>query len=73
MNITEEKILVFDADVLIHFMQGDSFSDLRFIYPKNQKVVLQKVFDELQIYKGSKIMLDSAIDTFNSCLLHHFL
>lgn len=64
MKVSEEKILVFDADVLIHFMQAECFSDLRFIFPNNQKVILQKVFDELQIYKESKRMLESAITTF---------
>lgn len=63
MDIPEEKILVFDADVLIHFMQAESFSELRNIYPKNKKIILQKVYDELQIYKKSKVMLDSAIHT----------
>jgi hypothetical protein len=64
MDITEDNILVFDADVLIHFMQAGCFSDLRKIYPKNKKIVLQKVYDEVQIYKESKTMLDSAINIF---------
>ena len=42
MEIAEEKVLVFDADVLIHFMQAGCFSDLKRIYPNNKKVVLQK-------------------------------
>ncbi len=72
MEISEEKILVFDADVLIHFIQGECFSDLRLIYPKNQKVVLQKVYEELQIHSKSKTMLDSAIHTFKFLKLINF-
>lgn len=64
MDIESNKILVFDADVLIHFMQAGCFSDLKRIYPNNKKAVLQKVYDELQVYKDSKVMLDSAIHTF---------
>lgn len=64
MAIPKDKILVFDADVLIHFMQAGCFSDLKRIYPDNKKVVLQKVYDELQVYSKSKTMLDSAIHSF---------
>jgi hypothetical protein len=49
MSLSEEKILVFDADVLIHFMQAGCFSDLKRIYPNNSKVVLKKVYDEIKI------------------------
>lgn len=72
MNIESDKILVFDADVLIHFMQAGCFSDLKRIYPNNKKAVLQKVYDELQVYKDSKVMLDSAIDTFKFLELINF-
>jgi hypothetical protein len=72
MEIAADKILVFDADVLIHFMQAGCFSDLKRIYPENKKVVLQKVYDELQIFKDSKVMLDSAIETFKFLHLIHF-
>lgn len=64
MVISEDKILVFDADVLIHFMQAGCFSDLKRIYPNNKKIVLQKVYEEVQVYKESKTMLDSAITVF---------
>jgi len=64
MEISEEKILVFDADVLIHFMRAEKFSDLRLFYPNNKKVVLQKVVEELGVYRDSKVMLDSAIHQF---------
>lgn len=72
MSVGEEKILVFDADVLIHFIQAGCFSDLKRIYPKNSKIVLQKVYDELQVYKESKTMLDSAIYTFKFLTLMQF-
>jgi len=71
MSLSEEKILVFDADVLIHFMQAGCFSDLKRIYPNNSKVVLKKVYDEI-IYKDSKNMLDSAIYTFKYISLVDF-
>ncbi|AEA44772.1 hypothetical protein [Fluviicola taffensis] len=58
---TPNQILVFDADVLIHFIQGESFSDLRNIFPSNRKIVLDRVYMEVEKYKLSKTMLDSAI------------
>jgi predicted nucleic acid-binding protein len=72
MTIDESKILVFDADVLIHFIQGEAFSELRFIYPKNKKVVLKHVYDELQISSESRVMLDSAIETFKFLSITEF-
>ncbi|MEX1190433.1 MAG: hypothetical protein WEA99_00575 [Brumimicrobium sp.] len=64
MKISEDKILVFDADVLIHFIKSGSFSELRKILPNNKKVVLQKVYEEVQVFKSSKQILDSAIHVF---------
>lgn len=72
MEIAGEKVLVFDADVLIHFMQAGCFSDLKRIYPNNKKVVLQKVYDELQVYKESKVMLESAIHAFKFLSVANF-
>jgi hypothetical protein len=72
MELSADKILVFDADVLIHFMQAGCFSELKHIYPDNKKIVLQKVYDELQVYKDSKVMLDSAIETFQYIQLVSF-
>jgi len=72
MEISEEKLLVFDADVLIHFIQSGCFSDLKRVYPKNKKIILQKVYEELQILKNSKLMLDSAIYTFKFLHLAEF-
>jgi|SRR5690554_3518709 len=72
MDISEKKSLVFDADVLIHFILAECFSELRNIYPKNSKVILQKVYDELQVYKDSRNMLDSAIYTFKYIQLVSF-
>lgn len=72
MDIAADKILVFDADVLIHFMQASCFSDLKRIYPENKKAVLQKVYEELQVYKESKVMLDNAIETFKFLQLVNF-
>lgn len=64
MKPTPKQLLVFDADVLIHFMQGEAFSDLRRIFPSNKKIVLDRVYQEVEKYKDSKTMLDSAIDQF---------
>lgn len=64
MKIEKEKILVFDADVLIHFMRAERFSSLMDIFPSNRKVVLEKVVEELSVYHESKVMLESAINTF---------
>lgn len=71
MSLSEEKILVFDADVLIHFMQAGCFSDLKRIYPDNTKVVLKKVYDEI-VFKDSKTMLDNAIYVFKFISLVDF-
>lgn len=72
MEISADKVLIFDADVLIHFMRAGCFSDLKRIYPDNKKAVLQKVYDELQVYKESKVMLDNAIETFKFLQLVKF-
>lgn len=62
--INPEKILVFDADVIIHFINGDSFSSLKDICPDNEKVILDKVLEELNKNSTTKRMLDSAISVF---------
>jgi len=64
MKPTTTQILVFDADVLIHFMQGEAFSDLRLLFPQNRKIVLDCVYQEVEKYTSSKSMLDSAIHQF---------
>lgn len=72
MELSEEKILVFDADVLIHFMQADKLADLKFIYPENQKVILEKVLDELQVFKKSKEAMHIAIENWKLFSLIEF-
>jgi hypothetical protein len=62
MSLSEEKIFVFDADVIIHFMQAQKLADLRLIYPKNQKVILEKVLAELTVFSRSRAMINTAIE-----------
>jgi hypothetical protein len=44
--IDPSKIIVFDTDVIIHFIKGDKLLDLFRIYP-NKSIVLSKVYNEL--------------------------
>lgn len=62
MSLSEEKIFVFDADVIIHFMQAQKLADLQHIYPKNQKVILEKVLAELTVFSRSRAMIHTAIE-----------
>lgn len=57
MELSEEKVLVFDADVIIHFIQANHFSSLRDIYPNNKKIILNQVLSELNKNQTTARML----------------
>jgi hypothetical protein len=46
--IDPKKLIVFDADVIIHFDKADRLYDLRQIFPSNKKFILDKVLNELK-------------------------
>ncbi len=64
MEISEEKILVFDADVIIHFIQADHFFTLRNIFPNNKKIILEQVTSELEKNPTTALMLANMSDFF---------
>jgi predicted nucleic acid-binding protein len=58
--IDPTKIIVFDADVIIHFIKGDRLLDLFRIYP-NHSIVLSKVYNELTKRASTKETIDNLI------------
>jgi hypothetical protein len=58
--IDPSKIIVFDADVIIHFIKGDKLLDLFRIYP-NKSIVLTKVYNELAKRASTKETIDNLI------------
>jgi predicted nucleic acid-binding protein len=58
--IDSSKIIVFDADVIIHFIKGDKLLDLFRIYP-NKSIVLSKVYNELAKRASTKETIDNLI------------
>lgn len=61
IKIDSSKILVFDADVIIHFITGDRLLDLFNIF-SNDCVIIQTVYDELSRNYKTKETLDNLIN-----------
>ncbi len=53
------KIILLDADVIIHFIKAGKQLDLSRIYPKHQLHILDKVYDELKKYHSTKTIVDN--------------
>lgn len=60
-NIEQEKSIVYDADVIIHFISGDRLLDLFKILP-NANLILDKVYEELSKNYRTKNTIDNLID-----------
>lgn len=59
--ISPNKILVFDADVIIHFIRGGQI-DLLFDLFDNDSIILDRVYNELKRFKGTKEIIDELRD-----------
>lgn len=59
-SIDKNKALVFDADVIIHFISGDRLLDLFKIFP-NKCLILDKVYMEITKRVQTKITIDNQI------------
>ncbi|MCH5217890.1 MAG: hypothetical protein J1F07_04995 [Muribaculaceae bacterium] len=57
--------IVLDADVIIHFIQGDSLSLLFEIFPEYGYIILDVVYDELTKNRATKIQLDNTLNLYN--------
>jgi len=57
-SLARKKVIVYDADVIIHFICGDRLLDLFNIYP-NKSVILDKVYEELSRHHGTKKTIDN--------------
>ncbi|MDN3595338.1 hypothetical protein [Zunongwangia endophytica] len=57
-SIDSSKLILFDADVIIHFITGDRLLDLFNIMP-NDSVIHEKVHDELCANRNTKKTLDN--------------
>lgn len=60
-NIDESKSIVFDADVIIHFINTNLLLDLFKIFP-NRSLILDKVYEELSKNKRTKETIDNLIE-----------
>lgn len=58
--------IVLDADVIIHFIQGDSLSLLLEIFPEYGYIILDVVYNELTKNSATKIQLDNTLNLYNS-------
>ena len=58
--------IVLDADVIIHFIQGDSLSLLLEIFPEYGYIILDVVYNELTKNKKTKIQLDNTLNLYSS-------
>ena len=62
MKINESQIIVFDADVIIHFHVGGQILQLAKIFPKNKKIVLDIVANELRKHKAMRPLIDKVFE-----------
>ena len=51
--------IILDADVIIHFMEAESFALLLDIFPEYEYVVLDIVYDEITKNRRTKIFIDN--------------
>lgn len=58
--IDKAKAIVYDADIIIHFISGDKLLDLFKIFP-NENFLLDKVYDELSKHSKTKETIDNLI------------
>lgn len=58
--------IVLDADVIIHFIQGDSLSLLLEIFPEYGYIILDVVYDELTKNKATKIQIDNTLNLYKA-------
>lgn len=58
--MSNDKLILLDADVIIHFTKGDKFGLLTQHF-KNRLLVLPEVLDELPVYKQANIAMNTLI------------
>jgi hypothetical protein len=59
-EVDGKKALLFDADVIFHFISGDKLLDLFNIFP-NECYILDKVYEEVTRYSSVKTTIDNQI------------
>lgn len=60
IKFDSNKAILYDADVIIHFITGDRLLDLFNLYP-NKNLILETVYTELAKSPATKITLDNLI------------
>lgn len=53
--------IVLDADVIIHFIEGECFSLIFDIFPEYDFIILDVVYDELSKNRNTKIQIDNTL------------
>lgn len=62
--MTAKTKIVLDADVIIHFVKAERFSLLLNIFPEYQYLILDVVYDEVTVNKGTKTLIDNTLSFF---------
>lgn len=57
---TKTKI-VLDADVIIHFIKGERFTQLLDIFPEYEYLILDVVYNEVTVSRASKTQIDNTL------------
>lgn len=65
--------IVLDADVIIHFMEANSFSLLPDIFPEYEYVILDVVYNEVSKNSETKNFIDNYLHHFSKLRLETFL
>lgn len=61
MGKRTDKIILIDADVVVHFIKAGEINSLGSIFPLEIRI-LDKVYKELERHKGNKIIVDNLIN-----------
>jgi predicted nucleic acid-binding protein len=64
----QTQAILIDADIIIHFEKAGAILLLQKIYPKNPKLILDKVLTELSVRRSARVFADNLIN-FKICTL----
>jgi hypothetical protein len=66
-SVDPNKVIVFDSDVIIHFIKSGFITSIKDLYPKNKKIILGKLLssDGVLLGKGESACLAFAKYTSN--------
>jgi len=62
--INPNEIFVFDTDIISQLYLGEKLGEIPILFPKNKKIVLDVVVQELRKHSNLKIVIDNLIHTW---------